>query len=222
MKAQPTQKKFRPLIVPRICDLFLSVYANSPSLKTRTPLYVLRESWVRILGHERLLTMDYTIKTKLDRHWPFNGCVPEAKQNPDETPKRSLKFQPTRRRRLNFSNAQPRVLFGKATAPPKEPTQQSLNLHQSKRKRPFDQQTEDHPSKRSRNDHENQTKDTPTRMPWKLIKIAFSPSPMQTSLDNNKQRRSTEPLHHAITNENGLDEVDEHFLHTHGFIFPNA
>ena len=122
MQAQPTRNTYVPLIVPRICDLFLSVYANSPYLKTRTPMCALRKSWKSFLGHERLLSMDFTIKTTLDRHWPFRGTVPEAKRHPDETPKRRLKLYPTRRRRINFSNAQPRRIFGKDTAPPKEST----------------------------------------------------------------------------------------------------
>lgn len=222
MKAPMTQKEYRPLIVPRICDLFRSVYANSLSSKTRTPLYAVRESWVRILGHERLLSMDYAIKTELDRYWPFEGCVRdgyETERYPDETPKRSLKFQPSRRRKINFSNAEPKVLFGKVTAQAKEPTEQSLTHHQAKRKRQFDQQTHDQPSKRSRNDHESQKEDTLAMKPCKLIKMTFSPSPMQTSLDNNKQRLSRKPLHHDITNDAGLDKVDEDFLRTHGFLF---
>ena len=220
MKAPPTRKIYRPLIAPRICDLFLSVYANSLSVKTRTPLYTLRESWMGILGHERLLSMDYAIKTKLDRYWPLVGCVPdgyEVERQADETPKRSLKFQPTRRRKINFSNTEPRVLFGKVTAQAKESTEQSLTHYRAKRKRQFDQQTHDQPSKKSRNDHESQKEDTPAMKPQKLIKMTFSPSPMQTSLDNNKQRK---PLHHDITNDAGLDKVDEHFLRAHGFLFP--
>ena len=221
MQAQPTRNTYAPLIVPRICDLFLSVYANSPYLKTRTPMRALRKSWKSFLGHERLLSMDFTIKTTLDRHWPFRGTVPEAKRHPDETPKRRLKLYPTRRRRINFSNPQPRRLFGKDTAPPKESTTQSIVHCQNKRKRLLHHQTQDQPCKRGRNDKENQPKDTPTRLPWKLIKMTFSPSQMETSLNNNKKFKGhpdpRQCLHDDITNGTELDKEDQAILAAHGF-----
>ena len=67
MQAHPTRKNYAPLVMLRICDLSLSVYANSLYLKTRIPMRALRQSWMSFQGHERLsLSMDFTIRTKLD------------------------------------------------------------------------------------------------------------------------------------------------------------
>ena len=163
-----------------------------------------------------------TLPTKYVPKSKLSGS--NTKRNPENDKDQGQ--NPTERRRINFSNAQPRMLFGEDTAPPKESIRQSITHCQNKRKRLLDHQTEDRPCKRSRNDKENQPKDTPTRLPWKLIKITFPPSQMQTSLNKKKKFKGhpdpRQCLHDGTTNGTELVKEDQAILAAHGFVSPIA
>ena len=69
-------------------------------------------------------------------------------------------------------------------------------------------------------------KGPPTRMPWKLIKITFPPSQMQTSLNKKKKFKGhpdpRQCLHDGITNGTELVKEDQAILAAHGFVSPIA